>query len=385
MSAIRVLHVHTLPVVSGSGLGVLLMMRGQQAAGYDVEFACAPGGELLTMVGQTGIRVHPVCHLRQPISPWHDTMALLELWRMCRRGRYHIVHTHNSKAGVLGRLAAKLAGVPIIIHTVHGFAFHDREPWWRRRLFILLERWAARWCDQLTALSQPLVEWAVAERIAPREKMIKIYSGIEMAAFQQPVDTAAIRRELGWSDNVLIIGEVAKLWPGKGQEVLLQAFARLRTNVPRARLLFIGEGSEQPALERLTAELGLTAYVTFAGFQADAPRWTHVLDIAVLPSFFEGMGRTVVEAMACGKPVVGSRVGGIVELIEDGVTGLLVPPGDAAALAAALQRLLSDPALRARMGQAGQQRVTEQFDVQVMNTRMLAVYRQWLQRRGISA
>ena len=383
LAPIKVLHIHTLPVISGSGLNTWLSMRGQRDAGYTVELACAPGGDLVTLVEQSGMRVRPVRHFRQPLSPWHDLHALLELRRLCRRERYTIVHTHNSKAGFLGRLAARLAGVPIIIHTVHGFAFHEREPWWRRRLFIALERLAARWCDQFICISQPLIEWAVAMRIVPRDRAVKIYSGIELAQFRQPADAAAVRASWGWPDDALVIGEVAKLWPGKGHDTLLRAFARVRAQHPQARLVFVGEGSERPALERLAQRLDVAADVRFLGFRRDVAALTHALDIAALPSLFEGMGRAVLEAMACAKPVVASRVGGLVELIEDGVTGCLVPPNDVDALTAALERLLQEPSVRVRMGQAGVSRVTQQFDAGVMSDHILAVYQAWLKRKHL--
>lgn len=380
---IKILHVHTLPVISGSGLNTFLSMRGQRDAGYTVELACLPGGSLVDLVERAGMRVQPIRHFRQPVHLWHDLCAVIELRRLCRRERYTIVHTHNSKAGFLGRLAARLAGVPIIIHTVHGFAFHEREPWWRRQLFIGLERLAARWCDQFIMISQPLIEWAVAVRIAPQEKMVKIYSGIELEQFQRPMDVAEVRWLLGWPPDAVIIGEVAKLWAGKGHDVLLHAFAQLHAEFPQARLLFIGEGEEQPALEALSQELDLTSVVRFLGFRQDVPTLTQVIDVAVLPSLFEGMGRAVLEAMACGKPVVASRVGGLVELVDDGVNGFLVPPADTVALVSALRQLLQEEGLRVRMGQAGRRKVTEQFDAAVMSGQILIVYRQWMRRKGM--
>ena len=383
MSTVKVLHIHTLPIVSGSGLNTLLSMRGQRDAGFTVELACAPGGRLAELVEQSGMRVQPVQSFRQPIRPWQDLLTLWALWRLCRRERYTIVHTHNSKAGFIGRLAARLAGTPIIIHTVHGFAFHGQEPWWRRRLFIALERFAGRWCDQFIMISQPLIEWAVHERIAPRNKMVKIYSGIELEHFQQPVEVSQLRRELGWPTDTILIGEVAKLWPGKGHDVLLRAFARVHRTVPQARLVFIGEGEERPALEHLTRSLDLMPYVRFLGFREDIPQWTHALDIAVLPSLFEGMGRAVLEAMACGKPVIASRVGGLVELVKDGVTGLLIPPSDVEALTKALARLLQDASLRATMGHVGQRHVTHQFDARVMSQSILQVYQDWLLQKRL--
>ncbi|HEX9780861.1 MAG TPA: glycosyltransferase [bacterium] len=370
----RVLHVHTLPVISGSGLNTFLSMRGQQAAGFDAELACADGGPLLWLAERQGMTVRRLRHMVWPIHPIRDALALCELRRLMREGEYALVHTHNSKAGFLGRLAARLAGVPAVVHTIHGYAFHDQEPPWRRALFRTLERLAAGWCDRLVAISEPLVEWTVAARIAPRTKLVKIYSGIDLEAFRAPVDAAAVRRSLGLPPDAFVVGEVAKLWAGKGHDVLLRAAAALARAVPSLRVLLVGEGSLRAELERVAEELGIRDRVVFAGFREDIPALTRAMDVAVLPSLFEGMGRAVLEAQAAGRPVVASRVGGVPELIEDGRTGLLVPPGDAGALERALEALANDAGQRARLGATAQQSVDARFSAERMVSQLVDLY-----------
>ena len=374
LGRVRVLHVHTLPVVSGSGLNTLLSMQGQRDAGYDVELACAPGGPLLGEVERAGLVARPVRHLVQPVDPFHDLLAVVELWRLIRSSGYTIVHTHNSKAGFIGRLAAKLAGAPVIIHTVHGFAFHAYERWWRRQLFRALERMAARWCDHLIMISEPLITWALEVRIAPREQMTKIYSGIDLDAFRRPVDPASLRGEFGFRDQEFIVGQVAKLWPGKGHEVLFHAAARLKDRLPRLRLLVIGEGELRATLHRLAQELDISDRVIFAGFRSDIAALTHLFDVAVLPSLFEGMGRAILEAQAAGKPVIASRVGGTPDLIRDGVNGCLVEPGNVEALAGALCRLYEQPQLRRALGQTAQQMMDRRFEARTMVEQIVSLY-----------
>lgn len=380
LGRIHVLHVHTLPVISGSGLNTFLTMQGLPEDRYAVELGCAPGGPLIEQVERHGMVVRRLRHMVQPLHPARDLFATAELWRLIRRHRYTIVHTHNSKAGFIGRLAARLAGVPVVIHTVHGFAFHAYERWWRRRLFLVLERVAARWCDRLIMISQPLVEWALRERIAPRQKMVRIYSGIDLSAFRQPVDVAALRETFGLRHQEFIVGEVAKLWPGKGHQVLLRAAATLKDHVPSLTLLIIGEGELRASLTRLAQELGLRDRVTFMGFRSDVPALTHCLDVAVLPSFFEGMGRAVIEAQAAGKPVIATRVGGIPDLITDGVTGLLVEPGNVEQLASAIRRLYEQPALRRQLGEAAQRSADGRFEAQTMVKAIVSVYDELLER-----
>ena len=180
---IKVLHIHTLPIVSGSGINTFLSMQGMDKTLYEVELACAPGGRLIPLVQENHMKVRPFKNMVQPLHPLKDTLTLLDLTAFFKRNAYHIVHTHNSKAGFLGRLAAKLAGVPVIVHTVHGFAFHDEEPLWRQVLFRNLERLGSHWCDKVIFISQPLIEWASKDHIVGEEKIEKIYSGIQLDQF----------------------------------------------------------------------------------------------------------------------------------------------------------------------------------------------------------
>lgn len=380
---IPVLHVHTLPVISGSGLNTFLSMKAQQEAGFEVALACAPGGPLLDLVEKHGMRVWRLKHMVWGIDPIQDVLAVLELHSLIRRQAYTIVHTHNSKAGFLGRLAARMAAAPVIVHTVHGFAFHDKEPRWKQTFYRLLERLAAAWCDKLILISQPLVEWAHRERIGNPSQMVKIYSGIDLDAFRKPSDCAALRRSFNLSAEEVVVGEVAKLWEGKGHAVLFRAAAALMPSCPKLRLILIGEGPLRSTLEQLAIAMGIFDHVIFAGFREDIPALTQMLDIAVLPSFFEGMGRAVIEAQAAGKAVVASRVGGIPDLIENGKTGLLAPPGDHKALAEAIGQLYQDAGLRHRLGLAAQQAVDSRFDIQTMNKQILQVYDELLTMKGI--
>jgi len=376
---IRILHVHTLPIVSGSGLNTFLSMAGLPRERYDVELACAPGGRLLELVAGQGLQVHSLRHMVWAIRPIKDVLVVLELWRLIRTRRYEIVHTHNSKAGFVGRLAARLARVPVIVHTVHGFAFHAQEPRWRQFSYRVLERLGAWWCDRLVMISQPLIDWAVEARIAPRTKCVKVYSGIDVHAFRVRQANASLRAELGFRDHEFVVGEVAKLWRGKGHEVLLRAAASLKERIPELRLLIVGEGGLQNDLARLAKELGLADRIVFTGFRQDVPAVTHSLDVAVLPSLFEGMGRAVLEAQAAGKPVVASRVGGIPDLIADGKTGLLIEPGNVAHLADALLRLYEQPRLRQELGAQAQQAVVERFDAATMVRQLQGLYEALLQ------
>jgi glycosyltransferase involved in cell wall biosynthesis len=381
---VRVLHIHTLPVISGSGINTFLSMRGLDRSLYTVELACAPGGPLINLVQDHHMKVRLFPPLVQPLHPLKDLLALLELFLFLKKNPYHVVHTHNSKAGFVGRLAAKLAAVPVIVHTVHGFAFHEREAPWRRILFRNLERLASRWCDRMIFISQPLIDWALGEHLVDKEKIVRIYSGIEADRFH-PVtgeEKRRIRRKWALEEEEPVIGIVSKLWEGKGHLLLLEAFREIKRDIKDARLVIVGEGYLHDRLRKAVDSMGLTGSVLFTGFLMDVSEIIAAFDVAVLPSFFEGMGRVLLEAMAMGKPVVASRVGGIPDLVKDGVTGLLVRPGHARELEESIKRLLRDNDLASRMGEEGRKRVTEEFSAERMVRSIQKLYRECLTGKG---
>ena len=383
----RIIHIHTLPVISGSGLNTYLTMRGMDRTAYEVELACAPGGKLIDLIRGQGMKVRLFKNLVQPLHPLKDLLGLIDLTRFLRKKRYHIVHTHNSKAGFIGRLAAKWAGVPIIVHTVHGFAFHDREPAWRQILFRNLERLASRWCDKMVFISQPLIDWALRDRITRREKILKIYSGIELDHFKPVPDgeKKALKEAWGIREEAPVVGIVSKLWEGKGHTTLIHAFEGLKQEIPEAVLVIVGEGYLRDKLSDLVDRLGLKGSVLFTGFQMDVRRIIATFDVAVLPSFFEGMGRVLLEAMAMGKPVVASSVGGIPDLVHHGKNGLLVTPGSVSELKSGLLTLIRNKALAKEMGKEGRKQISEEFSAGRMAQSIEKLYRELLQRKGISA
>ena len=383
---IRILHIHTLPIVSGSGINTFLSMQGMDKTLYEVDLACAPGGRLIPLVEENHMEVRTFKNMVQPFRPFKDTLALIDLTAFLRKNPYHIVHTHNSKAGFLGRLAAKLVGVPVIVHTVHGFAFHDEEPLWRQMLFRNLERLASRWSDRMIFISQPLIDWALKDHIVGEDKITKIYSGIQLDKFH-PVKSEEkdqIRSKWSLQKEEAVVGIVSKLWEGKGHTVLIEAFKLLKEKIKDAKLVIVGEGYLYDELFRRVGNNGLRDSVLFTGFQMDVSEIIATFDVAVLPSFFEGMGRVILEAMAMEKPIVASRVGGIPDLIDQGINGLLVRPGDARELADALERVLSDNGLAKKLGKEGRKKIKDQFSADVMVRSIEKLYRELLARKGIA-
>ena len=383
---INILHIHTLPIISGSGLNTFLSMKGMDRNIYKVELACAPGGRLIDLVRENQMGVKTFKNLVQPLHPVKDILAILDLIFFLRKKRYHIVHTHNSKAGFVGRLAAKITGIPVVIHTVHGFAFHDQESVWRQLLFRNLEKFASHMCDKMIFISQPLVDWALREKIVLRgDKIAKIYSGIDLDRFRPVTEEEKNRVREKWNirHDDAVIGIVSKLWEGKGHEILIRAFKEVKKDIKVARLIIVGEGPLYSMLNDLVDRLGLSDSVLFTGFQMDVAEIISSFDVVVLPSYFEGMGRVLLEAMAMGKPVVASRVGGIPDLVKDSVNGFLITPGDVKELSDALKKLLNNKGLANIMGRDGRKGIIDKFSTDVMVRSISDIYIECLKIKGI--
>jgi glycosyltransferase involved in cell wall biosynthesis len=312
---------------------------------------------------QAGVALVNVPALVREIRPLSDVWATVTLWRFLRQERPSIVHTHTSKAGAVGRIAAWFARVPVVIHTPHGHVFYGYYGRVKSRLVCLAERLLAKITDRIITLTDRGAQEHTQYGIARREKFATIPSGIALQAFRSVhVDPVAKRKELGLPPEDLIVGTVGRLVPVKGHAWLLKSVPRVLAEVPQACFALIGEGPLAEHLRQLAEELAISRRVMFLGARQDVPECLAALDLFVLPSLNEGMGLALVEAMAMGLPVVATRVGGIPDVVREGETGLLVPPGDEKALALAMLSLLRDPDRRRAYGEAAKRRVDERFD-----------------------
>lgn len=383
---LRICHLITRMIVGGAQENTLLSARGQAAHGHAVTLATGPSpgpeGRLLDRMAAPGVAVAEIPHLIREVRPWHDALAYRRLVRFFRGQRFDVVHTHSSKAGILGRLAARRAGVPLVAHTVHGQPFHANERWWRNRLFILAERRAARASDRIFAVCQAMVDQCVAAGVAPAAKYQVVYSGMELEPYLDGRRDPELRRQLGIPENAPVVGKIARLFELKGHDCLLAAAAQVIREVPETRFLLVGDGILRPALEAQAARLGIRDRIVFAGLvsPAEVPRYVAQMDILAHLSLREGLPRAVVQAFAAGLPAVGYPLDGTPEVIRDGQTGLLCPAGDAAAVAAALLRLLRSPREARALGAAGRALAVERFDWRRMVADLEAAYRAGLAR-----
>lgn len=355
---LRVLHVITRLVVGGAQQNTLLTVERLNRARFTVALASGPGGgpegTLEPHARSLGVPYFRIPSLVRNPHPAKDLAAFITLLRLMRRGRYDIVHTHTTKAGILGRLAARAAGVSAIVHTPHGHAFQGYLGGIGSQALMRLEQALARITDRIVCLTSAEMADHLRAGVGHRPQYAVIHSGVDLArinaARAQPQDG---RREHGLPESRVLIGCVARLVPVKGVATLMRALPEIAKQIPEAFVVLVGDGPQREDLQREAFRLGVQNRLAFLGLRNDVPDLLPLFDLVVMPSLNEGMGKVAVEAMAAGRPIVASRIVGINDVIEDGRTGLLVPPGDAQALAYAVVAVLRNPRLAEMMGRAG--------------------------------
>jgi glycosyltransferase involved in cell wall biosynthesis len=378
MAKVRVLQIITRLIIGGAQETVMLVADMLDKSQWAVDVLSGPQtgseGSLIEQVRERGIPLTIEPALVREVNPIKDLLAFFRLARFIRRGHYAIVHTNSSKAGILGRWAAYLVGVPIIIHTVHGWGHHDRQHPLVRRLYVLLEQITQPITDRLIVVSPRNIEKGLADGIAVPDKYVTIRSGIELDRFRHPSrPPETVRTELGIPLGAPVVGTVTRLSPQKAPLDFIEAAARVVERRPDVHFVVVGDGPLRTDVEARLADLGLTECVHLTGLRRDIPELMHSFDLFVLSSLWEGLPRVLPQAMAAGLPIVATAVDGNAEAVTDGVNGFLTSPGDPQAMADALLRLLEDRALSAQMGDAGRASVGE-FGARKMVSDTAALY-----------
>ena len=370
--------------VGGPALHVAYLTAGLASRGYDTTLVAGTigrGEESMAFVADSkGVRVEVIDDLHRSISPLRDVRAAVRLAQVIRRERPAILHTHTAKAGAVGRIAALLAGTarpPIIVHTFHG---HVLRGYFNRVAtygFRTLERLLARITTVLVAVSPEVRDDLVRLGVAPASKFVVIRLGIELDR-RVGHDEAArreTRRVLGLAGDPFVVGWVGRMTAVKQTDLVVRVLKHLVDRAVDARLLLVGDGPDRDGLERYAHDLGVVKRCLFLGYQEDVARYYNAIDALLLPSVNEGTPVSVIESLAAERPAVATRVGGIPDVIRDGVDGFLVDSNDAGALAERLAELASDPERRAEMGAAGRERVLGRYAVDRLVDDMDALYR----------
>ena len=372
-------------IVGGAQENTLLSVVGLDAMPeYEVDFISGidkgKEGEMLSQAREaTNLIVLP--EMGRSINPFSDLVAFWKLYKLIKKGRYHIVHTHSSKAGVLGRIAAWLAGTPIIVHTLHSLVFHDYQPWLINRAWWMAKKICAPLTDYFISVSDIISQKAIAAGIAEPERFRTIYSGMELDWFLNArLDAAKVREEFGIPSAAPVVGKIARLFLLKGHDQLMDAAPEIVRRIPDVRFFLIGDGVLLEHLQRRATEYGILENFVFAGLidRTRIPEMISAMDVVVHTSLREGLARVLPQSLAMGKPCVSFDIDGAPEVVIDDYTGYLVKAYDSVGLAGRVAELLENPELRKRFGANGRKHVDPNFRAEKMVADISDVYQMLL-------
>jgi glycosyltransferase involved in cell wall biosynthesis len=378
--------------VATSGVSVRLLLLDQikalEADGHHVTAVCAPG-PWVESVREAGVTVHTI-PMEREIAPFQDLRSMAALVRYFRQHKFDVVHTHTPKAGLIGPIAAQLARIPHVVHTVHGLLFHDRMTRLRQTIFWIPEKITATFCDRILSQSREDVERAVRSGLCARKKIAYIGNGIDVARFapQATYDRTEKLREVGLQPSDFVVGSVGRLVKEKGFMELFAAAETLTTRCPQLKFVVIGprETDQNDALNNdYMDDLQRRGVVRFVNWCDDMRPWYAAMDLFVLPSYREGIPRACMEASAMMRPVVASDIRGCREVLLDGDTGLLVPPRDISRLVEAIETMHKEHNRAVQMGERGRQHIVKNFNNKDVCRRICDFYAQLSGAENIAA
>lgn len=373
----RITHVITRLIIGGAQENTLSSVLGlRQKPGLEVQLVSGPSAGSEGSLASLDPQLLVLPDLVRPVHPYKDFWALRELEQLFRETKPDLVHTHSGKAGTLGRLAAARAGVPLIVHTIHGPSFGNFQGVAANFVFRAAERRAGRVTTHFVTVADAMTQQYLAASIGSPGQYTKIFSGFNLAPFLSAQNDPALRAKLGFAPDDIVIGKIARLFKLKGHDDLFAVAPELVRRNPRIKFLLVGDGLWREKFENKARALGLQNHVLFTCLvqPAEIPRYVGVMDMLAHLSLREGLPRALPQALAAGKPVVSYDCDGAREVCLDDKTGFLVRPGDLSGLTEKLTRLASDAALRKRLGQTGREFVRENFSVERMVDALHALY-----------
>ena len=380
MSPPRLLHIRGTAPLGGDALLIVELGRAARERGFEVD-VLATDPRFRELIREARLGLVDLDVIRREIRPLWDAGGLMRLTAFLARSRYSIVHTHTSKPGIVGRLAATWIGAPAIIHTAHLFPFHEQTGRLATAAYVRAERLAARWCDRIVTVSEFHRDWAIRMGIGRPDQVVAIPNGVPVERARAERSPAEVRAELGVGDSFLALS-TGRLAEQKGLEYLIRAAALVRADAPSVRFVIAGDGPLEQPLAQLVADLGLGGTVKLVGFRPDIGNLLAASDLVVLPSLWEGLPVSLLEAMAAGKPVVTTAVGGNREVTNDGDAAVLVPPKDPATLASAIRALASDLPRLEELGRRGREVQRERYTLGRMLESYVYEYERLLGKRS---
>jgi glycosyltransferase involved in cell wall biosynthesis len=386
----RIVHIITRLILGGAQENTLLSCEGQHARGHDLTLitgpAMGPEGSLLQRATSAGYRVIVVDEMRRAIHPLRDWNTYRRLIELIRELKTDVVHTHSSKAGIIGRWAAHRAGAPLVVHTIHGLAFTASTSRAANGVYRMLERKTAPITDRIVCVADAMREQSLAAHVGRPEQYVTVYSGMETAPFlSPPVPRGAVRARLGLREGDVAVGTIARLFHLKGHDDLLELAPLLCARFANLKFLWIGDGLLRETFEARIARMNLRDRFILTGLvpPEQIPELAGAMDILVHPSRREGLARALPQGALAGKPVITYDIDGNREALIHGETGFVIPPFDKRQFGDAIAQLVEDRARRDAMGAEGRKLALSRFDANVMVEALERVYDDARRHHGV--
>ncbi len=385
---IRVLHVITRLISGGADENTIYTVEGLNNDLYQVDVLVGAQSEEEQMSRIRKARILMEPHLVRQLYPVYDFIAFWKICRLLKARKYHILHTHTAKAGMVGRFAGKLCGIPIIVHTLHGSTFHENLNPLTNFVYRFLEKLAARFTQRVISVGNDLKDRYVKAGVGRPEQYITIRSGFDLGRFLlsgPEIDSARrhIRRELDIADSDIVVGSASRLEPRKGHVYFLQAASHIAKANKHVQFIIAGEGDAEAELRSFAKKVGLEKRVHFLGHRQDIECVMSAMDVFVLSSLWEGLPRVLVQSAALGKPIVTFDIEGARELVQDGRNGFVVPLKDIRTLIDRILYLVNNPAKAHEMGARGRENVSSEWNYDTMVYRIDQLYRTLLREKGV--
>ena len=382
----KICHLITRLIIGGAQENTLYTAALLDRKRFQVDLLSGPQtgseGSLIEEIQSQKIPLTILPNLLREASPIQDLIALRKIAKFIRQGNYSIVHTHSSKAGILGRIAARIAGTPIIIHTIHGWSFHDYMHPLPRQVYIRLEKWAATFTDTLIAVTKSDIAKGLQSGIGATNKYRLVRSAIPLREFDpMKVDRRAVRGELSIPDDAIVIGNIGRFTVQKNPLDWIRIAGAISQSYPQVYFLLVGDGPLRPEVQSLACQLGISSRTIMTGIRRDVPRLLAAMDIFLITSLWEGLPRVIPQAMAMGLPVVANQVDGVAEAIQNGQFGFLCPPGDILSSQQFCQRLIENPEERLEIARRGQAFANQEFSLNHMIEQIEIIYQEQLTRK----
>jgi len=384
----KVLHIITLFSVGGATENTIYTVDGLIKKGYDIDIITGPNisseGSMYNICKRLNIPVITFVNLKRDISPFSDILVIFQLFRFIKKNNYTIVHTHSSKAGVVGRLAAWLASTPIIIHHNHAKPYHRYQNWFIRTLYKGIEKFASLFCDKIVSVTHTIVDEMVKDKIAPREKFTVIRSGFDIENFKNfnSSNNYTLKNKFGLTDGDIVIGKIARLSVIKGHIYLLQAFEKVCKQISNIKLLFVGDGENKNELLSFIDKRGLNDKIIFTGLVPtnEIPSVISLMDLVVHTALLEGLPRVFTQSMLMGKPVISFDLDGAHEVIEDGKNGYLIEPMNIQMLTEKIIDLASNIPKAKNFGNYAKNNIKDDFSITAMVKKNHMLYQELLNK-----